>query len=1174
MLQANPHGEEESSNEYDDGDDEIAFETSSTETNSPLNSNIDPFGDQDNSKDNISATCSLYKRNTTQPYPSTKRCERTEPIQTRVDSTKRKFPAVSIPAPVKRVRVDDDTNPPQSLGSWQLPAEIWQHILTFLPPKMLGRLLSVNKSFNSFLDPLSKYACNSQVPLATASLITLKPEAIWQLSRRRFWPTMPTPLRDHTELQMWRLARQNECKFHGRACQLIPPTNNPSNTEFNHTASRLIWSFALRSCVSCLVDRTIKEVDLFLSSSIPSCLIPALPFTFIDDKMRIIPPALLQTGHLATKLPITKIFLSSHVVAIREEFASVRAMGEATAEEWIKGLEGRGKEHRADSLRWEKFEMSGGLNRMLSSDYTQVDGKGSEAIRIPGLPAVVSFVRKQEKPLALLGNTSSLDTTLATPTPPLTGPQGSLCAGSVRGHHILPQASIIRSKTREEAEEKKAARRAEIERRAAGLKPPLPAHILALCPSFQAAIQITSPLDDMAWNLLKPRLIAQRKDGDQDEYKKHEMSTHSEISLQQLEDIQTSQKTTPESKQQVDKTWDDAQAPLRAHISVLADQIICDSWGNGRRINKESSSQFAAEVLLYVREQFYAEVEKDDAAARAAGQRPICEALNSPYTRKLTLENMKWLFDVKVKPLTESYRKELFYCHDCEFNTKLYGFEGVVQHYAAKHTNSLSFGNAVVHWRAEWPEVPPFHPEPYNLKHRRAGLPSYKSNGALGVIPPTTPGQPLRQNGVILNYGQSMPHIQYDTVPFQPLHGQTAPYITPSWGFQNPTHNLNNLPLSETLYHGPSEPIHGVGLYIPTQSTSVDAYQPFQSSYIHSPSIDHTKLEDIIRNSRELWVSLAPLKQLPGPLRIFVMIHHLSTRFRARFLEEPSLALFIDGLSNKKEMRPIRNLNGLQCKACCRLGITATAVQDKESYSLPQLVKHFQQRHIEQPYAIGAPVLSWCTDMIYLSLLNIPNLDSITNKDSRSLSLVYSAISEAIPRNSQPHTSRTLNALSPVDNKITGYGSHSYAIDPSDERALKHEPHAQHVEIIEDASQGNFETHNEDEGLLEATRLSPYPGRLHGSGVINTPLSKTSHRSTHKLSTDITTTLSTKARAKTPSVQRPSPLTEKIRISNRELSETVGNDEDDGFDLIAGLESQLDRQASSAGLDNSAAPIK
>lgn len=134
--------------------------------------------------------------------------------------------------------------------------------------------------------------------------------------------------------------------------------------------------------------------------------------------------------------------------------------------------------------------------------------------------------------------------------------EGSLCAGSVRGHHILPQASIIRSKTREEAEEKKAARRAEIERRAAGLKPPLPAHILALCPSFQAAIQITSPLDDMAWNLLKPRLIAQRKDGDQDEYKKHEMSTHSEISLQQLEDIQTSQKTTPESKQQVDKTWD------------------------------------------------------------------------------------------------------------------------------------------------------------------------------------------------------------------------------------------------------------------------------------------------------------------------------------------------------------------------------------------------------------------------------------------------------------------------------------------------------------------------------------------------------------------------------------------------------------------------------------------
>ncbi len=55
----------------------------------------------------------------------------------------------------------------------------------------------------------------------------------------------------------------------------------------------------------------------------------------------------------------------------------------------------------------------------------------------------------------------------------------------------------------------------------------------------------------------------------------------------------------------------DTQAPLRARISVLADQFIHDSWGNGRTVNKESSSRFAVEILLYVRMRFYAEIEKD-----------------------------------------------------------------------------------------------------------------------------------------------------------------------------------------------------------------------------------------------------------------------------------------------------------------------------------------------------------------------------------------------------------------------------------------------------------------------------------------------------------------------------------------------------------------------------------
>jgi hypothetical protein len=76
----------------------------------------------------------------------------------------------------------------------------------------------------------------------------------------------------------------------------------------------------------------------------------------------------------------------------------------------------------------------------------------------------------------------------------------------------------------------------------------------------------------------------------------------------------------------------------------------------------------------------------------------------------LVLENMKWVFDTKIKPLTDS--KELFLCNGCEYNPRFYSFESVLQHYAAKHTNTLSNGAIVVNWRAEWPEHPPFKPEP------------------------------------------------------------------------------------------------------------------------------------------------------------------------------------------------------------------------------------------------------------------------------------------------------------------------------------------------------------------------------------------------------------------------------------------------------------------------------
>ncbi|KAI1304739.1 hypothetical protein F5Y03DRAFT_166669 [Xylaria venustula] len=1127
----------QSSNE----DNKIAFEAGGVESQSSLRSDIGLIDSRNLSKDGLPNTCSIPEHTTDQPCPSLNKCAK---ARTGSDYQKEKSPVGGIFVREKRARLDDGTGRPQSPNKWQLPTEIWQHIFTLLPPKTLGRLLSVNKCFHSLLNPLSNHLCDTPLPILPDSLSTLKPEVIWQLSRRRFWPTMPVPLQGLTELQMWQLACQRRCQFCDRTGQVSPLYSpDPPNGKHKYTGPRPIWSFALRSCESCLVGRTIKEVDLLLSS-VPSCLISALPFIFINDRMQIISSAMLQTRPGNLESSITKVFLLSHVATIREEFASAKAMGEATAEEWLKGLEGRGKEHLVDSLRWEKFEMSGGLDRIrqhLSSNNTQTDHKTYEAIKVP-TPSTEAVSDEMQDGLEEIPRTL---------TAPVNAPL---------------------NKTRAKAESLKAARRAEIEKRAAKLEPPLPPHVLALIPSFQAAIQITSPLDNAAWNLLKPRLMAQRKDANQPNELKP--LTDARAALKQSEDPPNLYRLELEAKQKVNKSWDDAQAPLRAQISDFADHFIRNSWRNGRKINKESSPQFAVEVLLHVRSQFYAKIEKDDMALRAAGKNPRSEALDGPFTRKLTLENMRWLFDIKIKPLTQSHRKELFYCHSCEASNKLYGLEAVIQHYAAKHTSSLSLGSVVVHWRAEWPEVPPFHPAPHILKNQLSRVPKQKPHGVkLPLIPPSPQRQPLHQERVLPNYEQLIiPHTQYDGIPMQPTHGQTYPYMPPLDQYAHPhygqaLHDPNSLPSNEIVYqqtpgafpdeglfgsvHDPNAGSQHIQGYVPYENYAATEFQPpYQAQ---QPNEHDVKLENIARNSRDLWFSLSPLKGLPGYIRIFVVIHHVCIRFREHFSEEPSVSLFMDGLSNDKEMRPIRSINGLQCKACCLgLGIRTTSTADKESYSLPQLVRHFYERHVEQQHALGASALDWPTNMIHLPDLRIlSNLGSLTNMDDWKLSLIRTALPVATLSDSLSFPNPGDIALHAHDRKPSGLKRPSSAAHGSNKRALIQRPQIPHKNELQENNR-DLELRSVSKIILKANHPTSCSTDLASSRVENEPFLSTVNCQSSKKTRSALTTSETNTSIENSSLQPSSTTAE-------------NDDEDDDFDLLAGLESQLDRQASSIG---------
>lgn len=605
------------------------------------------------------------------------------------------------------------------------------------------------------------------------------------------------------------------------------------------------------------------------------------------------------------------------------------------------------------------------------------------------------------------------------------------------------------------------------------LNPPLTAGVLAHMSSFQAAIQIIQPLDDGAWEVLKPRLLSQREEAEQRENDRLAQTrvVQERFDERRYQDVQIN----PEAKDLVDREWDDIQAPLRARIGGYADETIRDGWNGGDKVNYDNCPKFAADVLIYVRKRFYAEISKDEAAIRATGREPEIDPPNGPFLRKLVLENMKWVFDTKVKPYTEHHRKELFFCNGCDSNSKFYGFEGVIQHYAAKHTNAFTVGSVVVHWKSEWPETPPFNPDPLGVVNGYyAAAPSasvpYASNGptpqqnygygGYQPVPVSVPVQapmqaPLQAPMSVPNphgyqespgpyYGHPQFGDQYSghqNGPYQP----PQPYQDTSQGYQNPQYTMAPPPPNSVGYadvshdysqHGYNNayPATSQGMYPSTQGqypTPVpemplphQAYDPqfnqYGPTYTQQPSYPanvyvpeppeteeyKAQLLDIAKSARDVWNTINPVKEIPGSVKVYTIIHHFLQRTKASFPEDPTLPMVIKGLNTNKDMRPVRNINGLLCKACA-LGLTgSTSAFQKKHFSFPQLLHHFRDVHVAASQNHYTP--DWTKDMVQLP--DISKLTALTKSSDQRLKLVKEALPEIFaPPPPVPHEREAQN---------------------------------------------------------------------------------------------------------------------------------------------------------------------
>jgi hypothetical protein len=91
-----------------------------------------------------------------------------------------------------------------------------------------------------------------------------------------------------------------------------------------------------------------------------------LPFVFLTNELHVLPLATLQSGQPPPSIQITKNYFRQDLEEIQREFSEVQTMGSATAEEWVKGLEDRGRERKNDAARWERWDLSGGVARMYT----------------------------------------------------------------------------------------------------------------------------------------------------------------------------------------------------------------------------------------------------------------------------------------------------------------------------------------------------------------------------------------------------------------------------------------------------------------------------------------------------------------------------------------------------------------------------------------------------------------------------------------------------------------------------------------------------------------------------------------------------------------------------------------------------------------------------------------
>ncbi|KAK3722206.1 hypothetical protein LTR37_002639 [Vermiconidia calcicola] len=830
----------------------------------------------------------------------------------------------------------------------RLSVELWQQVFLYLPPAMLGRCLRVSKTFNRILTK-TKAAPVAKKPAPKVRV--LESEAIWTQARKNFLDKLPRPLARFTELQMLQLIGNHLCQFCHTAPVHIHATS-PINCGPGPGGVRVIWPFGIRACGPCLSDQSLKDLEVMSWEDVRH-LRPGLPSILLTEENHYISETQRQIA--AQTMPkALKEYYHRDLQILAEEANDAEDFGEGAAAEWKKGLPTRGKEAMSDASRWEKWEaqlpFGSDLSRVLR-EYDPVD-----------------FSRRPEQSQSSPGTRSlTQPATAANGQNVLPQPVFAVQNGYSIPHQ-LPSAQYQQAhrpvRDAHEVDRLRQARRAEIERRCLQLMPPIQPTVLQHMSAFRNAMQITRQLTDPEWAWLQPRLEEQREAAELAEHQR--LEHYAALQATMPVPVQQEPYTKP-AKDVYDQEYDRVQEPLRKKLGEYADEHIQLEWNGARDLDKDNSPTFAVSTMNWVHRRYLQDMQagivpNSGHPAKASSKKgtPVPE----PF---LSLDNMKWVYDNKIRPLTDKHRRELFICSGCpeERKPKWFAFEGLIQHFGAKHTILFSKGNIVVHWQnSAWPAEPPFHesPDRWVSKHRASGS---RGNGGARKTPQVshdgpfaTPGSNklLSESPFFSNQTQMSPQTSY--AHYGQYNGASG-YAPHQYGQATPQAAAYDYP-----YHQHSAP----------QGSNIEATRTAQLNKLSS-------------DAHEIWDKLEGVKQLLDCVRVQTVVHHMATRFQEQFGHMPALDDVTDALASSPLMRAIKNASHLACKLCVAAQTDGAA--DRRSYfgrtrnvkqfNLSSLITHFKITH--QADALDDN-LNWAKDMIELpetelisDLIRAPGMD-------------------------------------------------------------------------------------------------------------------------------------------------------------------------------------------------------